>query len=129
MVNIIRKESDDKQTLGEMVIDGYEITFKTLELPWLNNQRTISCIPTGTYQVIKRNSNKYEDHFYIVGVPDRDWILIHSGNYHQDTQGCILVGQQYLDINKDGHHDVTNSKFVMNKLNEILPEEFTLIIQ
>ena len=116
----------DKQTLGEMVIAGKVI--KTLELPEKNNAPQISCIPQGTYAVIKRNSPKYGDHFHILDVPGRSAILIHHGNYHTDIRGCILVGFGHSDINKDGYLDVTSSRDAMKWLNEKLPKEFILKI-
>lgn len=125
-VYIKRIEFDDKQTLGELTFG--EFSCKTLELPWLNNERKISCIPTGEYEVIKRESAKYGSHFYVTNVEDRSYILIHAGNYNKHTLGCILVGDKHLDINGDGYRDVTNSKLTMQELNDILPQVFKLII-
>ena len=61
-------------------------------------------------------------------VPDRNYILIHAGNYYSDIRGCILVGMDHLDINKDGFKDVTYSKDTLKKLYKILPEKFELEI-
>ncbi|QNF35872.1 hypothetical protein HUW51_17135 [Adhaeribacter swui] len=110
--------------LGSQVI----YNCKTLELPWLQNKSKVSCIPTGTYQVRKRNSPKYGDHFHVLDVPGRDYILIHHGNYYTDILGCILPGQNFSDINGDGLRDVTNSKNTMKMLLSLLPDSFTLII-
>ncbi len=130
-VEISRQPSDDKQTLGEMNIykDNTIIyNCKTLELAWKNNEKRVSCIPTGQYKVKKRNSAKYGDHFHVQDVTNRDYILIHHGNYHSDILGCILVGQAHTDINKDGYKDVTSSKNTMAKLNELLPEAFDMVV-
>ena len=62
-------------------------------------------------------------------VPNRSYILIHSGNYNKHTLGCILVGATLSDINGDGYRDTTNSKETLNKLNEILPDYFKLTIK
>lgn len=123
---------EDKQTLGDLYVkDGDEEVFscKTLELPWLDNQVKISCIPEGEYKVEKRNSPKYGDHFHIQDVPGRTYILIHHGNYYTDILGCVLVGKIHTDINNDGLRDVTSSKDTMKKLNQILPDEFEIEIQ
>ena len=101
---------------------------KTLELPWKNNKRMISCIPLGTYNVIKRVSKKYGEHFHIIDVPGRDFILIHPANYVTQLRGCVGVGRDFIDINKDGLKDVTSSKDTMKKLLSLLPDEFTLKI-
>jgi hypothetical protein len=118
--------SDQSQTLGTLTLYDYTIVegnFSTLELPWADNQKMISCIPEGEYSVTKRNSDKYGDHWHIQDVPDRSLILIHHGNYHKDTKGCILLGMDHGDINLDGLIDVTRSKFAMNKFNSLLGEQ------
>jgi hypothetical protein len=94
----------------------------------LNNQRSISCIPTGTYSVVKRTSDKYGTHFQLLNVPDRSMILIHSGNYFSHTLGCILVGSGYQDINQDNVRDIIESKNTLVKLYAMMPDKFDLNI-
>jgi len=68
----------------------------TLENPWMDNQRNISCIPKGEYKVrlrLPRESGTRDYiHLLVQEVPNRDWILFHRGNTAKDTSGCILVG-------------------------------------
>ena len=126
---LTRKELEQKQTLGDFeASENGTVVFscKTLELPWLNNQRLISCIPTGTYSVVKRISEKYGTHFQLLNVPDRSMILIHSGNYFSQTQGCILIGSGYQDINQDNVRDIIESKNTLLKLYAIMPDKFDL---
>jgi hypothetical protein len=52
----------------------------TIELPWLHNQRRISCIPEGEYLLLKRFSLKFKWHIHLQNVPGRDFILIHPAN-------------------------------------------------
>lgn len=130
-VSIKRTSHEKKQTLGTMEVlkEGkFVYSCKTLELPWLGNAPQKSCIPTGTYKVVKRVSPKYGAHFHILNVPNRSYILIHHGNYHTDILGCVLVGQAHQDINGDGYRDVTSSKVTMAKLNKLLPDAFNLVI-
>jgi hypothetical protein len=127
-VKILRTIKEDKQTLGMLFIDNVFECF-TLELPWKENQRVVSCIPAGDYEVVKRFSETYKNHFHVLNVPDRDWILIHHGNYFTNTRGCILVGQKLVDINGDGYRDVTDSVNTMKKLNSVLPKKFFLKIE
>ena len=131
-VLIQRKEYSDKQVLGELTIYADRVKpiydCKTLELADKDNQRRISCIPLGVYKVVSRKSAKYGNHYHILDVTNRDFILIHHGNYHTDILGCVLVGKTHADINKDGYADVTSSKQVMKELNELLPKEFVLKI-
>lgn len=131
---ILRTESSDKETIGHMsVFKDNDKVFEcyTLELPWLNNQQRISCIPSGQYVARKRTSDRYGDHFHVLEesgeeVNGRSLILIHHGNYYKDTAGCILVGKTLSDINSDGYRDVTHSKDTMKRLNEIFEDEIEL---
>lgn len=126
-VQLIREPDQQKQTLGKMLFQGKEIA-KTVELPWLNNASKKSCIPPGTYKVIRRRSDKHGDHFHITNVPGRSLILIHAANYSAQLLGCVGPGDKHVDINKDGLKDVTNSKATMATLLKILPQSFNLEI-
>lgn len=132
MIKIIitRSKDDGNQTLGYLdVYKDYERVFscKTLELPDRFNQTNISCIPKGLYTSSPRWSAKYRDHYIINNVVNRSLILIHHGNYKHNTRGCILVGDNFADINKDGYLDVTNSKTTMKNLLSFLNKKECLI--
>lgn len=123
----------DKQTLGILELfdtNGKEV-FEcfTLELADLNNQKRISCIPKGDYNVVIRTSTKYGLHFHVTNVVNRDFILIHSGNYHTDILGCILVGSGLTYLNKDKYKDVVSSKSTLKKLLKLAPKGFKLTIK
>ena len=132
-VIIDRLNEGEKQTesLFTILNEKEETIFNcyTLELPWNDNKKQISCIPKGEYNVEKRQSTKYKNHFHVLDVPNRSYILIHQGNYNWHTKGCILVGKTLTDINNDGLRDVTGSVATMNKLNDILPNYFKLQIR
>ena len=110
------------QTLGELLFDG-KVLCKTLELPWMNNERGKSCIPTGEYTVVRRVSPKYGEHFHLVDVPGRQWILIHPANYVSQWLGCIAVGKAHRDINGGGRKDLTSSVDTMKMLLQTLPKK------
>lgn len=62
----------------------------TIELPWRNNRRMISCVPEGRYRLIRRTHFKHGDQLAVAGVPGREAILIHPGNFAlTELQGCI----------------------------------------
>lgn len=126
-VTLIRTESGKKQTLGTLIYKGKEVA-KTVELAWRYNQAKISCIPCGEYQVVRRSSPKYGDHFHILEVPGRSLILIHIANYFSDLLGCIGVGESHTDINGDGLRDVTRSGPKMKQLLALFPKTFKLTI-
>ena len=132
-LELLRTYDNGVQTEGVLYVinDIGTIIFKcyTLELPYKDNKKRISCIEQGTYQVIKHNSPKFGKCFWLQNVENRSEILIHRGNYHFDVFGCILVGDGLVDLNKDGNLDVTNSVKVMNKLLELLPNKFEMEIR
>lgn len=68
-----------------------------LELPWKANQKQISCIPEGTYNIVPHKSPKFGHCLLVKDVPDRSNILIHAGNTTKDTKGCLLPGELASD--------------------------------
>ena len=93
---IIRDTFTDKSTIGKLFLNG-EMFCDTLELPYINNERRISCIPAGEYKVRLRTARESSTrdylHLLVQDVPARSYILVHIGNFPKDTKGCILVGQ------------------------------------
>lgn len=131
-VILTRLNDNGIQTTG--VFDAYNngknMICYSLELPWKDNKRNISCIPKGTYTCKLTNSIKYGKVYKVLDVPGRTGILIHAGNYNKDTQGCILLGNDLKDINNDGQKDVTNSKLTLSKFMLFMGgKDFTLIIK
>jgi hypothetical protein len=92
---IIRETFTEVSTIGKLFLDG-EFLCDTLENPYLNNQRNISCIPEGLYKVrlrtARESATKEYLHLLVQDVPDRSLVLFHTGNTAKDTRGCILVG-------------------------------------
>jgi hypothetical protein len=91
---LIRDTFTDKSTIGKLYFDG-EFYGHTLELPWKDNEKRVSCIPKGVYEVKKRHTeeSKYKyEHLHILDVENRELILMHIGNYPKNSKGCILLG-------------------------------------
>lgn len=69
-------------------------TLYTVERPWLNNAKEISCIPEDRYICKPKFFFK---HGYqaveITSVPGRENILFHIANWPEDLEGCIGVGK------------------------------------
>ena len=127
---IIRDTFTKESTVGKLFING-ESFCDTLENPWLDNQRNISCIPEGQYKVrlrlARESATRDYLHLLVQDVPNRSYILFHRGNTAKDTSGCILVGNgRKQDI-------VENSRLAMDLvLKEILNlggENINLIIK
>lgn len=82
MIGIMTTTDDSKQAIGKLnLYDEAQLVYDcvTLELPWKDNKRNESCIPAGEYLVKLRYSEKYGNHLIVMGVKDRDYILIHAG--------------------------------------------------
>lgn len=93
---IIRDTFTDKSTIGKLYLNG-ELFCDTLELPYRNNQRSISSIPAGEYKVnlrpARQSATRDYLHLIVEDVPNRSYILFHRGNKPAHTRGCVLVGQ------------------------------------
>lgn len=132
---ILSRQYKENETLGVFyVMDGYKqlYTCLCLELPWLNNEHNVSCIPEGTYDVIKYSDTKHKDCFWIQDVPDRTGILIHLGNFVDgkkiDSLGCQLPCMEFMDIDGNGSLDGFRPDVAMLGLNKYLPSKFKLTI-
>ena len=132
MINLllIRDTFSKNSVIGELFINGERIC-DTLENSWQDNQRNISCIPEGEYPVRLRlpreSASRDYLHLLVQEVPNREWVLVHIGNFPSQTKGCVLVGlgtQQNV---------VNNSRLAMDLLiKEILNlggENINLIIK
>lgn len=106
----------DTYTIGHLYVDGVrfcdtlEDTDRGLDQKMslavlkARKRKGITAIPTGRYRVTlgvkspkysKRPQYDFCEGYVprLINVPAYDGILIHIGNYPQDTEGCILVGR------------------------------------
>jgi hypothetical protein len=132
---IISRTYTPNETLGALfVMEGSKKLFEgvSIELPDKGNQHNISCILEGIYDVVKYDSPKKGKVFLLLNVPGRSAVEIHIGNYAAgkkvDTQGCILPGLRFDDINHDGNLDVAYSTQALGTLLDLLPDKFKLYI-
>ena len=87
-------------TQGVLEWNGTIVCY-TIELPWLGNQKRISCIPEGEYILQKRFSPKFQWHLHLKSVPGRDLILIHPANDAKtELLGCIATVALHTGIGK-----------------------------
>ena len=118
-INVYRTSLQSVTTTGSMIIDG---SFECLTLEDRVRKKKIygeSAIPAGKYQIGLRHYGghhaKYSRKFpelhramiQVLNVPNFSDILIHIGNTHVDSLGCILVGNH-----------VTNNKLEMGRLSD-----------
>ena len=115
-LELVRIARRDTYTIGRLYVDGVrfcdtlEDTDRGLDqkMPLAplkaRKRKGITAIPMGRYRVtLGVKSPKYSQRpayafceGYVprlINVPAYDGILIHIGNYPQDTEGCILVGR------------------------------------
>lgn len=118
------------ETLGSFYSPERVVLCKTLELPWKDNQRSISCIPEGEYECVRELSSPKHSypHFRLPHVSGRSGILIHKITFVKDLEGCIGVGQAFADLNKDGVPDIIRSGLALQELYDTLPDRFQLQI-
>ena len=92
---LIRNKFSENSVIGELFLNG-ERMCDTLENPWINNKKNVSCIPRGEYKVRLRlpreSATRDYIHLLVEDVENRSYILFHRGNTAKDTSGCILVG-------------------------------------
>jgi len=118
---------------GMLVTDGFDC--KTFELPWRDNKKSISCIPSGEYKCMLRKSNRFGLTYWVTNVLNRSFILIHSGNYAGDfskgwktnVEGCILLGKEFGWLSKQ--RAILNSRITVRAfMNHMKNEDFMLTV-
>ena len=127
---VLLREYHCTHTYGTFVLPSGE-TIRTIERPWLNNKRNVSCYPEGVYiaKYIDRSaSGKYKRVWHIQDVPERGGILWHVGNLVRHSRGCTLPG---LRVGKlGGKSAVLFSGAAMNVIRrEIGPNDFVLLVK
>jgi len=124
---IERYDYSNKQTIGRIHLlndkDTVIESYYSLELPDKDNRKRISCIPEGIYMAHKHTSPKFGKCLWIKDIPNRSEVLIHRGNYYTDILGCILIGSDLKDINKDGVLDVVNSSNSVKSLLKMINQD------
>jgi hypothetical protein len=117
----------DDCTIGRGKYKGFN--FCVLELPDLDNQKDISCVPEGIWKAKKRISpGKGYEVIEFISVPNRTFIQAHYGNYTRQLLGCQLYGDGLKYIDGDDIIDITNSEQTIKKLLAMLPDEFEINI-
>lgn len=121
--------SNDKCTVGNWYHDD-ELICHTMELPWIQNEKGISCIPAGLYNLKPRKSPSQGNTFYLenekygVSLSNdtmRTYIQIDVANKASELRGCIAVGSEF-GIHT-GEQCVINSKETKSILMELLGNE------
>ena len=99
LVDLLRTYHADG-TNGVVLLNGERVCY-SIELPWRDNVRNISCIPEGIYPLSKRYSNRFGWHIWVKDVPQRSGILFHPANDAQrEVRGCIAPVRELTGAGK-----------------------------
>ena len=138
-IYLVRNEYNKHGTTGQMNDDKGNKICLTLEEPWKNNQKGISCIPEGRYRCtryispkLKRGGSKDPEVILLHEVLNRSYVQIHIGNTLDDVEGCIMPGE--FIARKIRHKGKVHEFFIKNSgkmfeiLKQVAAEEFYLNI-
>ncbi|EGQ9884154.1 TPA: hypothetical protein RQJ38_004424 [Vibrio vulnificus] len=119
-LNLKRTKQMGETTLGQLTIEGVSKSWFVLEPagPDSITEGSDKRIQAGTYKLLPYSSPKYPNVYELQNVLGRTFILIHAGNYHKDTLGCLMPGKTWGVVAKS-HYSVGNSK---SALKEIISE-------
>jgi len=124
-VIIVRHKVTKEQALGKCYIqdDNGQIEYVgvAIERGWNDNRNMISCVPPGRYKLrLERSARFRKDLWELYGVPNRAECKFHAANYARQLNGCIALGRDHKDIDKDGYLDVTSSRLTMKKFHSMM---------
>lgn len=124
-VYLTRLRRSDHGTEGFLTVPSLGFSCFTLELPWRDNRQDVSCIPPGIYSMVWRVT-KRRSTYHIKKVPNRTWVLVHSGNFAGDVtkglkthvEGCVLLGNRMGWLG--GQRAVLSSRLTVRKFNRLM---------
>jgi len=121
-VKIFRVEDGAQGTFGVLTIDDRAICV-TLERPWLNNAKGLSCIPLGSYHCSRYRSKKFGNTFVVEDVLGRSGILFHSGNRATDSKGCIILARKFHTFSPNDRGVMESKEAMASFLDEMKGEK------
>ena len=134
-VKLYRFWQDKNQSTGAISVLNDEgqpiLILPCIERGDRNNERNVSCIPSGEYDLVLEWSPRFQRKLWeLKGVPNRSECKIHASNYWHQLNGCIAPGMEFnSDINKDGYYDVTQSKVGLRAFHKALKGETKIKIE
>ena len=125
----LKRVAENEDATFGVLINGDTPFAITLEPSWEDNKKGISCIPSGPYSCKRVKSPRFGDTFEILDVEGRTHILFHKGNSERNTQGCVLIAEEFGVLN--GKAAVLASGRGYREFMTILKDvdEFDLIIE
>ncbi len=112
-MNLVLERAYFKEGTNGTLFCAQTFLCHTIELPWENNQRTISCIPEGVYEIEPRFSKRFQHHLIVKNVTGRSYILFHPANdAKKDLEGCIAPVTYLSGIGKGLHSKNAQQKLL-----------------
>ena len=126
-VVIVRAWADKRVTLGMLTVRGVEHDpIFTLENPLRETDKD-SRIPPGNYLCVPYDGAIHKKVYLLKNVPGRSAILLHTGNFESETEGCILLGDEIGMFS--GEPAIMDSKKAFERFRKLIGEEkFSLTI-
>ena len=100
-MNLVLQRTYFKEGTNGALFNNDRFVGFTIELPWKENKKQVSCISEGVYEIKPRYSEKFKHHLVLENVPNRSLILIHPANdANKELQGCIAPVSSLTGIAK-----------------------------
>ena len=105
LIQVQRIVDDGTSSVGALAVDGEFLCYTLEDTRRKEKVAGKTRIPKGTFEVkmrkdltplTKKYRKKYDwfsYHLELQDVPDFQFVYIHIGNYHTNTDGCLLVGE------------------------------------
>ena len=90
-----RQSLKDDRTLGQLWIDGEHFAWTLDDAVRDRKIPNQTAIPSGRYEVVVTFSERFKKPLpLLLKVPNFEGVRFHGGNGPDDTEGCILIGEQ-----------------------------------
>lgn len=116
-----RKQYRSDGIFGELIDEKGSLVAVTLEHAYADGEKFVPKVASGQYDCVRHPPNRlpYET-FMLENVPEFQGhpvtgILIHVGNYNDDSIGCILLGTQIGFKNNGGQMITSKSLDAFHK--------------
>lgn len=111
-IYVTRRIFTDVSTIGKLIFEDFECwTLEdTMRQRDLNHDGVLqkgekipglTAIPAGSYEVYIRESSRFKRPMpYLKNVPLFEGIMIHTGNWSTNVEGCIAIGMGHTMVDK-----------------------------
>lgn len=109
---VLARDYLSEGTNGTLLLYG-EAVCHTIELPWRDNRRNVSCIPEGCYRILPYRSRKFGPCLIVDEVPRRSGILFHPANHAAtELKGCIAPVTKHTGRGRGIHSRIALERLV-----------------